>query len=52
MTAIPHIGFIVAAYGLAALVVLVMIASILWDYRALSAALRRLEAARGDEEAR
>jgi heme exporter protein CcmD len=52
MTAIPHIGFIVAAYGLAALVVLVMIASILWDYRALSAALARLKAARGDEEAR
>ena len=51
MTAIPHIGFILAAYGLAALVVLVMIASILWDYRALSAALARLEAARGERDA-
>ena len=50
MTTIPHIGFIVAAYGLAALVVLVMIASILWDYRALSGGLRRLEAARRDKE--
>ena len=44
----PHFGFVVAAYALAALVVVGMIASILWDYRKLSAALRRLEASRGD----
>ena len=51
MMDIPHIGFILAAYSLAALVVLVMIASILMDYRALSAALARLEAARGERDA-
>ncbi|MGO4872801.1 MAG: heme exporter protein CcmD [Roseiarcus sp.] len=52
MTEIPHIGFIVAAYALAALVVVAMIGSILWDYRSLSVALARLEAARADKEAR
>ena len=46
----PHFGFVVAAYALAALVVVGMIASILWDYRALSGGLRRLEAARRDKE--
>jgi heme exporter protein CcmD len=50
MMDVPHLGFIVAAYGLAALVVLVMIGAILWDYRALSAALRRLDAARAERE--
>ncbi len=46
----PHFGFVVAAYAIGALVVAGMIASILWDFRALSAALRRLEAARGAKE--
>ncbi|MGD1038356.1 MAG: heme exporter protein CcmD [Roseiarcus sp.] len=50
MMAAPHIGFVVAGYAIAALVVAAMIASILWDYRALSAALRRLEKARGDKD--
>ncbi len=47
MMGAPHFGFVVAAYALAALVVVGMIASILWDYRTLSAALGPLEAARG-----
>jgi heme exporter protein CcmD len=46
----PHLGFIVAAYALAATTILAMIASILWDYRGLSAELRSLEARRGDRE--
>jgi heme exporter protein CcmD len=46
----PHLGFIVAAYALAAATILAMIASILWDYRSLSAELRALEAKRGDRE--
>ena len=33
MMEIPHIGFIVAAYALAALVVAAMIGAILLDYR-------------------
>ncbi len=44
----PHLGFIVAAYGLAGLMILSMIAAILLDYRALGAKLRALEAARAD----
>ncbi len=29
----PHLGFIVAAYAVAGVVVVVMVAAILWDYR-------------------
>jgi len=43
----PHFGFVAAAYGIAALVILGMIAAVLADYRAQSRALRRLEQARG-----
>ncbi|MGO8797829.1 MAG: heme exporter protein CcmD [Roseiarcus sp.] len=50
MMAAPHIGFVVAAYGIATLVVAAMIASILIDYRGLSANLRALEAARRDKD--
>jgi heme exporter protein CcmD len=50
MMGAPHFGFVVAAYAFAALVIVGMIASILWDYRGLSGALRRLEAARQDKE--
>jgi heme exporter protein CcmD len=46
----PHFGFVVAAYAFATVVVLGMIGAILWDYRAQSAALRRLEAARNERE--
>ena len=46
----PHIGFVIAAYSLAALVVAVMIGAVVLDYRRLSAhldeATRTLEAAR------
>ncbi len=52
MMALPHIGFVVAAYALAGLVVVGMTASILWDYRALSAGLARLEAARAQKDER
>jgi heme exporter protein CcmD len=45
----PHLGFIVAAYALAAAVIATMIAAILIDYRALSANLRGLEAARREK---
>ena len=47
MSEIPHIGYIVAAYAVAAAAILGMIVKILWDYRALSAELRALEGARG-----
>jgi heme exporter protein CcmD len=50
MIAAPHFGFVVAAYALAAATVVVMIVAIVRDYHALSAALRRLEAARGGED--
>jgi len=39
----PHWGFIVAAYGVAGLVVAGMVAAILWDYRDLQGRLARLE---------
>jgi heme exporter protein CcmD len=48
MMATPHLGFIVAAYTLATLTTLAMIAAILLDYRALRAKLRELEGARAD----
>ena len=47
----PHIGFIVAAYAVAAAVLGAMIGYVVFDYRRLSAELneatRALEAARG-----
>jgi len=47
----PRIGFVVAAYAVAAIVLAAMIFSVVFDYRRLSAALddatRALEAARG-----
>lgn len=47
MSAIPHIEMIVGAYGVAALVVALMIAWVWLDYRALNAALARLDQNRG-----
>ncbi len=47
----PHLGFIVAAYGLAAVAILTMIAMILLDYRELKASLSALEAGRRREDA-
>jgi hypothetical protein len=47
----PHIGFVIAAYAVAAAAIGVMIASAVLDYRHLSAhldeAVHALEAARG-----
>jgi heme exporter protein CcmD len=47
----PHIGFVIAAYAVAAAVIAAMIGSVMFDYRRLSAhldeATRALEAARG-----
>ncbi len=47
----PHIGFVIAAYSVAAIVTAAMIGSVVFDYRRLSAnldeATRALEAARG-----
>lgn len=47
----PHIGFVIAAYAVAAVVLLGMIASVILDYRRLGATLdsatRALDAARG-----
>jgi heme exporter protein CcmD len=57
MTADPHIGFVVAAYAVAAVTIGVMIAYVLLDYRRLTAhldeATRALDAARrGANDAR
>jgi heme exporter protein CcmD len=50
----PHIGFIVAAYAVAAGTIGAMIAYVVLDYRRLSAQLdevtRALESARGGEK--
>jgi heme exporter protein CcmD len=43
----PHFGFVVAAYAVAAVVILGMIAAVAADYRAQSRALRRFEEAGG-----
>jgi len=52
----PHLGFIIAAYAVAAAVIAVMIASVVIDYRRLNSSLRQatrsLEAARGGEDRR
>jgi heme exporter protein CcmD len=46
MIDLPHFGFIAAAYVVAAATILAMIVATLADYRAQSAALRRLEQTR------
>jgi heme exporter protein CcmD len=47
----PHIGFVIAAYSVAAIVIAVMIGAVVLDYRRLAAhldeATRALDAARG-----
>jgi heme exporter protein CcmD len=52
VTDIPHLGFIIAAYGIAAVVVAAMIAAILLDYRDLSARLAKLETRRDEPPSR
>jgi heme exporter protein CcmD len=51
VTDIPHLGYIVAAYAVAAIVIVGMIGAILLDYRDLAARLARLEARRGRSDA-
>jgi heme exporter protein CcmD len=52
----PHIGFVVAAYSIAAIVIAAMIGAVVLDYRRLSAGLdaatRALDAARGGKDER
>jgi heme exporter protein CcmD len=45
----PHIGFVIAAYALAAIVLIGMVVAVFADYRAQRQALRRLESR--DEQA-
>jgi heme exporter protein CcmD len=52
MMAIPHIGFIIAAYAIAAAAIAAMLAYVWLDYRALSAELAALEAHRREKEGR
>ncbi len=47
MSAVPHLGFIVAAYAVTLIVVGGAIAAVLLDRRALRRALHRLEARAG-----
>ncbi len=47
MSTIPHLGYIVAAYGVAAVALAAMIGAVWLDYRALSAQLETLERGRG-----
>ena len=48
MSEVPHLGFIVAAYAVAVVVIAAMIGAILFDYRDLLAKLEKLDARRGD----
>ena len=50
MSDIPHFGFIVAAYLVTAIAILAMIGAIVLDYRRLSRALSRLDAARNRDD--
>jgi heme exporter protein CcmD len=50
MMADPHIGFVIAAYSVAAVVLAIMIGSVVLDYRRLSADLAM--ATRALDEAR
>ncbi len=52
MSAVPHLGFIVAAYALTTLVVGGLLAAALLDRRALRRALGALEARTGRMEQR
>ena len=47
MSEAPHIGFVVAAYAIAAVVLLGMIGAVLADYRVQRKALERLGGGRG-----
>ena len=49
MNDIPHLGFIIAAYGVAIVVVAVMTAAILLDYRDLTTRLAKFEKRRDEK---
>lgn len=46
---IPHLGYIVAAFAVTAVVIVGMVASLWLEYRDLTAKLARLEGRRGSE---
>lgn len=46
----PHLGFIVAAYAVTALVIVATIAAVALDYRALKQAVARLSRASSSRE--
>jgi heme exporter protein CcmD len=46
----PHIGFVVAAYAIAAIVLVGMVVVVFADYRAQQKALKRLESREGQAE--
>jgi heme exporter protein CcmD len=46
----PHIGFVVAAYAIAAVVLVGMVVAVFADYRAQRQALKRLESRDGPAE--
>jgi heme exporter protein CcmD len=46
MTAAPHIGFVIAAYAIAAIVLVGMTIAVVVDYRTQKKALERLEGRR------
>ena len=46
----PHIGFVVAAYAVAAIVLIGMVVVVFVDHRAQKEALRRLESRDGRSE--
>jgi heme exporter protein CcmD len=50
MLDIPHLGFIIAAYGVAAVALVAMIAAVWLDYRSLSSQLEALEKGRGGNQ--
>ena len=49
MSAVPHLGYIVAAFAVAGIVIAAMIGMVVLDYRDLLAKLARLENARGPD---
>ncbi len=50
MSTIPHLGYIVAAYGVAFVALAAMIGAVWFDYRSLSAQLEALDRNRGGRE--
>ncbi len=50
MSAVPHLGYIVAAYAVAGVSLAAMIGAVWLDYRSLSAQLEALERSRGGRE--